>query len=255
MAHGEDGFGGVSAWNESALPFTTLNRPPGAPGTIGVTDKTFNSATVNWVAANDPDGDTITYDVQYRTCGTGSWQLLTATTGLATPLSGLSLHTCYAVRVKARDAFTGESAWTEADPAFTTLNRAPTAPGTPTVASPGYTDATVTWGTSSDADGDAITYDLEYKICSAGNWTAAGSAVSPPLALTSLSPHSCYALRVKARDNYSGDSGWVESNPAFTTQNHTPTVPGSLTANSVAFDTASVSWGALSDIDSDPITY
>ncbi|HUU85061.1 MAG TPA: fibronectin type III domain-containing protein, partial [Phycisphaerae bacterium] len=157
------------------------NRPPTQPGSLSSSSVTRTSATVSWGASSDPDGNPITYEVQYgRTDVWDGWTSAGTTTGTSKNLTGLYLDSRYTVRVIARDNQGAESAWREQSALFRTqANYTPTTPGGLSASSVGKTSATVSWGASSDSNGDTITYEVEYGRTDVWDgWTSAGTTTS-----------------------------------------------------------------------------
>ena len=122
-----DGKGGLSGWKETLAAFTTLpppNHPPTLPGapTVASGTVTASGATVSWGASTDPDGDIITYELQYSRYNDLSdpWHSAGTTTSLTRSISGLAAGTSYDVRVQASDGLGGLSSWNETYAAFTT---------------------------------------------------------------------------------------------------------------------------------------
>lgn len=171
----KDNFGGASDWTE--VTFTVSNATPTKP-TI-VADVTRNAKDGKFlvnvsVTSTDADGDEIAYEYDgkaqdnYYPVGT---------------------HT---VRARAKDNYGGVSEWSEVT--FTIQNSAPTAPvitRTPAGNSvtPG-TPVTIT-ATSTDADGDAITYVWENRP-----------------AQTHVYPLGKNVVKVKAVDSTGAESTW-----------------------------------------------
>lgn len=79
------------------------NTPPTQPGTLSASAVTTSSATVSWSASTDADGDTITYQVDYRENGVVPWSNGGTTTGTSRALSGLSAEQSYDVRITPND--------------------------------------------------------------------------------------------------------------------------------------------------------
>jgi hypothetical protein len=79
------------------------NTPPTQPGGLSASAITPNSATVSWGASTDDDGDTITYQVDYRRNGDVSWTSGGSTTVTSLPLSGLDASQSYDVQVIPND--------------------------------------------------------------------------------------------------------------------------------------------------------
>lgn len=172
----KDNFGGVSDWAE--VTFTVENSAPTAPTvTANVTrtvkdGKILVNLTVNSI---DADGDTITYEYQNKT---------------ADNYYPVGTHT---VKVRAKDNYVGVSDW--AAVTFSVANSEPTRPvitRTPNSNSvvPG-TPVTIT-ASSTDADGDAITYLWEGRP-----------------AQTTTYPLGKNTVRVKAVDSTGAESPWA----------------------------------------------
>ena len=84
----------------------SINRPPYQPGRIWVEDVTNNSVKLWWGSATDPDGDSVTYLVQYNDDGAiDGWNPTnpTPTSSITTTLNGLEPYTNYHIRVTAVD--------------------------------------------------------------------------------------------------------------------------------------------------------
>ena len=80
-----------------------INIPPTQPGELSASAVTTDSATVSWGASTDPDGDSITYQVDYRASGQLSWLDGGSTSDTSQPLSGLTPDQSYDVRVTPND--------------------------------------------------------------------------------------------------------------------------------------------------------
>jgi hypothetical protein len=93
-----------------------------------------------------------------------------------------------------------------------------------TAANVTFDAARITWGASSDADGDPVTYEIEIKPQDVASWTPARTTTSAYRDFTALNPHTAYYARVRATDGSGGASDWQTATPAFTTANHLPSV-------------------------------
>jgi hypothetical protein len=82
-----------------------VNSPPTQPGTLSAAAVTSSSATVSWGASSDDNGDTITYQVDYRRNGDTPWSNGGSTTSTSQPLSGLDDGQSYDVRITPNDGF------------------------------------------------------------------------------------------------------------------------------------------------------
>jgi hypothetical protein len=214
------------------------NTPPTQPGALSASAVTTSSATVSWGASTDDDGDTITYLVEYRRNGDPSWTDGGSTTSTSRPLSGLDSSQAYDVRVTPNDGTedgpdrTALSLFTTDDPP----NTPPTQPGS-------LSASAIT--TSTDDDGDTITYLVEYRRSGDSTWISAGSTTMTSRPLSSLDSSQAYDVRVTPNDG-SVDGPDRTNLSLFTTEPNTPpTQPGTLSASAITTDSATVSLGCL----------
>lgn len=203
---------------------TVTNSAPTKPTLTANVTRTYSNGKflINLTAAStDPDGDPITYEFDGK-AGDNYYALGT--------------HT---VKVRAKDNYGGISDWTAAT--FTVSNAAPSKPTinasvTRTVKSGKFlVNLSVS---STDPDGDAITY--EYQNKAADNYYPAGT----------------HTVQVRAKDNYGGVSEWAQT--TFTISSSAPTTPvitRTPSGNSVAPGTAVTIRASSTDPDGDAITY
>ncbi len=203
---------------------TITNTAPTKPTLTANVTRTYLNGKflVNLTTAStDPDGDPITYEFDGRSSD-----------------NYYSLGT-YTVKVRAKDGFDGVSDWTAVT--FTVSNTAPTKPtiqaSVTRTANNGKFLVNLSVS-STDPDGDAITY--EYQNKAADNYYPAGT----------------HTVQVRAKDNYGGISEWAQT--TFTISNSVPTTPvitRTPSGNSVAPGTAVTIKAASTDPDGDAITY
>ena len=79
------------------------NTPPTQPGMLSASTVTANSATVHWGASSDDDGDSISYQVDYRRNGETPWSDGGLTNDISQPLNTLDAEQSYDVRVTPND--------------------------------------------------------------------------------------------------------------------------------------------------------
>ena len=203
---------------------TVTNSAPTKPTLTANVTRTYSNGKflVNLTAAStDPDGDPIIYEFDGKA---------------ADNYYALGTQT---VKVRAKDSYGGISDWTAAT--FTVSNAAPSKP---TIQA--SVTRTVNNGkflvnlsvSSTDPDGDAITY--EYQNKAADNYYPAGTHI----------------VQVRAKDNYGGVSEWAQT--TFTISSSAPTTPvitRTPSGNSVAPGTAVTIRASSTDPDGDAITY
>ena len=111
--------------------------------------------------------------------------------------------------------------------------------------------AQVIWTASIDDDGDALTYQVDFRVTGSTEWTNAGSTSQTSIALTSLAPNTRYDVLVTASDGTDDTS--VEVLELFATTYGTPappSMPSGISASDVTDDTFQEIYGrAITDDD------
>ena len=125
---------------------------------------------------------------------------------------------------------------------------APTGMNTTNVTS---SSAKLNWTAASGAQ----SYEVQYKLSSASNWTSVTGITTTNYTLNSLSSSSAYQWQVRTRCSSSSTSSFVPSTPvSFTTLVNCVT-PTGLNASSIAQTTATLNWTAVSGAASYNIQY
>lgn len=86
-------------------------------------------------------------------------------------------------------------------------------------------DITVTWGASSDPDGDAITYVLERSVNN-GSYTKVTETAARTFTEVVSTSWNTIKYRVKARDTYGNESAYVTSSAVPVIHNQPPVISG-----------------------------
>ncbi|MEP7323102.1 MAG: fibronectin type III domain-containing protein, partial [Saprospiraceae bacterium] len=184
--------GGAGTYAQSQ--FTTTSSCGTVSGLIA-SSITTTSATVSWTAL----GGALNYDVDYKLTSSGTWtNAATATAGISVNVSGLTSGSSYDWRVRAK--CTGATgAYSQSQ--FTTIVSCGTVSGL-TSSAITATGATVSWTALSGA----ISYDVSYKLASAGTWIVSiNGTTALSRAISGLTGGSLYDWRVRA--NCTGASG------------------------------------------------
>ena len=120
----------------------------------------------------------------------------------------------------------------------------------------------VSWGTSSDPDGNLAGYILQRSIDGGERWTQVYKGTALNTTDTLIAGTSRVRYRVCAYDTYDAQSGYrfaPASGDITVTNNHAPTVPASpITVTPASLTTgiqAVISWGQSTDEDEDEFEY
>ena len=134
-----------------------------------------------------------------------------------------------------------------------TTNTAPTTPSSITIPSSisGGSTITVSWGASTDAEGNLEGYIVEKSIGGGSEWSQIyqGSALSTTNTVAFGTPTVMY--RVKAYDSEGLESGYKTSNQVTVINNTAPSAPPSITVplSVIGGENLTVTWAASSDSD------
>lgn len=151
-----------------------------------------------------------------------------------------------------RPAFTLPSSLYVSDDGSVFQNTAPSTPASISVPSSidGGSTITVSWGTSTDAEGNLEGYIVERQV-NGGSWTQIYQGTATSTTNTVAFGTNTVAYRVKAYDAAGLESGWKTSSTVTVTNNRAPGAPGSLTVPAVVRggSNLAISWTAASDSD------
>ena len=163
--------------------------------------------------------------------------------------NGWNAHNSFGVR----PALILPSSLLVSDDGSITTNTAPTTPPSITIPSSisGGSTITVSWGASTDADGNLEGYIVEKSIDGGSEWSQIyqGSALSTTNTVAFGTPTVMY--RVKAYDSEGLESGYKTSNQVTVINNTAPSAPPSITVplSVIGGENLTVTWAASSDSD------
>lgn len=152
-----------------------------------------------------------------------------------------------------RPAFTLPSTLYVSDDGSVSVNTAPSTPASINVPSniEGGTTISLSWATSTDAEGNLSGYKVEKSTNGGSSWSQIyqGTATSTTDAVTFGTATVQY--RVKAYDTKGLESGWRTSSNITVTNNRAPTAPGSISVPETVKGGATlvISWAASTDSD------
>ncbi len=180
---------------------TTCNAPSGlSAGSI-----TMSSALLSWTVASGA----VTYNLQWKPASSGTWTTITGITGTSYSLMGLGAGAAYNFQVMTVCSG-GSSAYATAVN-FTTSTAACAVPSGLSVGSITSSSASLSWG----AVTGAVSYNLQWKLSSAGTWTTVNGITATSHALSGLAASSSYDFQVMTA--CSGNSSAYSSTASFTT--------------------------------------
>jgi len=238
---------------------TILNSTASSPSAPTITDipenvQSGSSLTISWSTPTvDSDASIKSYTIARSTDGGSSYtnlsSSLTSTSYTDTvPTSGTSLR----YRVYVTDSLGDISSWAYSNTATIIYNSAPTVPSSITV--PSIVDVgdsiSISWGTSTDTDGNLSGYKL-YRSSDSGStynliYTGTGTSY------TDTTTDSDYSViyRVCAYDSDGAASDYRTA--SATTVNHAPAAPATITVpDGINADTSIlIQWDAATDTES-----
>lgn len=274
-----DTLGLTTAWDSTRSGSSTISVYNSIPvftggstcttNPSGIFASTTNTIGVNWTAASDVDGHTLTYEI-YRSVNGAAFAYLASTTSTSYSDTGASggQGTTYAYKIYVKDPL-NEYATTQLTSATATKNTVPSAP-TALVLKDGSNNTltgtiaenisviNVNWTASTDANGHTVSYDVYRSNDNGVNYSKVGSLVSgSPFADTIGSGNQGVQYRYKLVP-YDG----LEYGALAQTVNVTKNVMTAPTLNAIASIThsatdvtKSVSWTAASDTLTSAMTY
>lgn len=178
----------------------TCNAPTG----LNATSVTSTSATLNWTAASGA----VSYNVQYRIIGAGSWTSTTSSTN-SKAISGLTPSSSYEWQVQTVCSG-GSSAFTSSA-TFSTSAPTCSVPSGLSAASVTTTSENISWGAVSGA----VSYNVNWKLASSGTYTTISGVTSTSYAFTGLT--ACTAYNYQVQTVCASGSSAFSSASTFTT--------------------------------------
>jgi hypothetical protein len=212
----------------SAASVAPASVAPNAPTsiTLPATILAGQSFAISWSEATDPDGDLVGYYLERSINGGGAWtQIYQGSAASTTDILTLGATTSVMYRVNAYDGGGRTSAWYTSTAKTVVNNVAPGVPADITVPASvtGGASLIVSWGASTDSDGNLSGYRLERQY-NGGAWTQIyqGSTRTYTDAITK--GWTTVAYRVKAYDSYGAESGYQTSATRTVDNNAPPTI-------------------------------
>lgn len=257
-----DPYGGTGTTPTQSVVVQLQNNPPGAFAVLTGTGTLFTRATaqlLSWTPSVDPDGDTVTYEVDL---GTSPSALSPVQTSTATTYSlGFQFGTTYYWQVIARDGYGGAtpSGVQSFLPLF--LNPPPTVPAnqtkTGTIPYHGFNPAlSFFWGPSTDSEGDAFIYSISFGTDSSRMVTVSSAPLGYTISNLPLNQAIYYQI---VATNIYGASSPSPVNWVFFQFTNNPPGPFDVVAATGTVYTrqtsATLAWTSATDPEGDPVSY
>jgi len=217
----------------SGANFATQVPPCDIPAGLASANITTSAADLAW----DAISGAISYNIQYRIVGSGSWTLTSSSTNAITisPLIPAANYEWQAQTVcsLSTSAFSSSANFSTSAPPCDVPSGMSSSNITETTAG-------LTW----TAVSGAINYNVQYRIIGSATWLNASSATNA-LTLSSLNPASNYEWQVRAV--CSSNSSLFSASSNFTTLTPPPcNTPAGISVTGVSSSSATVNWSPVS---------
>ena len=226
----------------STQGLTSCNAPSGL-STLSITT---SSATASWNAVSGANS----YDVDYKASSSGNWiNIASGTTATSWSLLGMPASTSFDWRVRA-NCVSGSSAYSQTQfttQGFTSCN-APSGLSTLSITT---NSAVASWNTVSGA----ISYDVDYKASSSGNWiNIASGTTSTSWSLLGMPAATSFDWRVRANCS-SGSSGYAQTSFSTLSQLALCSAPTGLSTSAITASAATANWAPVNGATSYNVDY
>lgn len=227
---------------------------PSAPASITYTSSinSYSSARVSWSSVSGATS----YVLERALNGSASFTQVYS--GSATSYSDTLASTTTKVQYRVKAVNSGGSSGYKTGSVsivyYSRPNAAPTTPASISVPSTVYGGKafTVSWGKSTDSNGNLSGYKLEQSYNSGSTWTQVyqGSATSTSITIP-FGNATQVMYRVRAYDSSGANSGYKVSGTSTVVNNNAPTVPPSITVPLKVYGgkSVTVTWTASTDSD------
>lgn len=208
------------------------NAAPSTPSALTIPADIAAGASfgVSWGASSDPDGNLAGYILERSVDGGAYWTQVYKGTALTTTDTLITGTARVRYRVKAYDTYEAESGYRynpSSGDHTVTNNAAPTVPASPITVSPASltagVQAVITWGESTDPDGDAFNYVLERSVDGLTDYQAVYTGTGRNYT-DEVGSWSTVSYRVKAVDVHGASSDYRTADTKVVSANKVPTL-------------------------------
>lgn len=237
----------------------TTNTAPTTPASINVPSSIEGSATISlsWAASTDAEGNLSGYKVEKSTNGGTSWSQIYQGPAISTADNVAFGTATVMYRVKAYDTEGLESGWRTSGQVTVVNNRAPGAPASITVPVTvnGGSSMVISWGATTDSDGNQSGYELERQV-NGGGWTQIYRGDKLAFTDSITKGWVSVSYRVRAYDKLNAYGPYTAS-PTRTVNNNTAPVIICDTPSGADLRTKTEGFTvdySVSDVDADAVT-
>lgn len=235
------------------------NTAPSTPGTITIptTINGGDTVTITWTASTDAESNLEGYELERSTNGGSSWSNVYKGNALSTTNTVPFGTESVMYRVRAYDSEGLYSGYKSSSQVTVINNQPPSVPASITVPNEvtGGGSLTITWGVSTDSDGNLSGYALERQV-DGGAWAEVFRGNALNFTDTITKGWASVAYRVRAYDARTAYSGYATSDTRTVNNN---TAPAITCASASGSDLGTKTEGftvaySVADADNDTVT-
>ena len=235
------------------------NTAPSTPGTITIptTINGGDTVTITWTASTDAESNLEGYELERSTNGGSSWSNVYKGNALSTTNTVPFGTESVMYRVRAYDSENLYSGYKISSQVTVINNQPPSVPASITVPNEvtGGGSLTITWGVSTDSDGNLSGYALERQV-DGGAWAEVFRGNALNFTDTIAKGWASVAYRVRAYDARTAYSGYATSDTRTVNNN---TAPAITCASASGSDLGTKTEGftvaySVADADNDTVT-
>ena len=245
-----DAASNLSPYSAIASATTAIDTTaPTAPSALTATGLSSTQINLSWTAATDNVGVTGYQVERCQGAGCTIFVQIAAPTGTTFGDTGLTVGSSYSYRVRATDAASNLSGYSNVATAVPPDTTAPSAPTTLVATAATSTQVNLTWTTSTD--NVAVTLYRIERCQGTGCATFAeiGTSATTSFSNTGLTASTSYSYRVRAADAAGNLSGYSNVSTAATPVADTtkPSTPTGLAATAVSNTQINLTWNPSTD--------
>ena len=242
-----DAASNPSGYSNTASGATPDTTAPTVPGSLTATVQSESQVNLSWSASTDNVGVTGYQIERCSGASCSSFSQIATTTATTYNNTGLLDGTSYSYRVRATDAASNPSGYSNTASGATPDTTAPTVPGSLTATVQSESQVNLSWSASTDNVG-VTGYQIERCTgASCSSFSQIATTTATTYNNTGLLASTSYSYRVRATDAASNPSGYSNTASGATPDTTAPTVPGSLTATVQSESQVNLSWSASTD--------